>query len=67
MATSLSSVAFLDPDPNQIARDVVALRNGVQCLAAEILLRYLPFEVDAMGSELYHGLHPLKSDRPVNY
>ena len=51
----------LNPDPDQIARNVVALRQTVQCLASKELLCDLTLKFDAMGSVLCHGLSSLES------
>jgi hypothetical protein len=47
--------------PDQVARDVVALCKTMQGLAGKILLRDLPFELDAVGSVFCHGFHPSKA------
>src|SRR3546814_7032290 len=52
------------PDADQVARDVVTLRQTVQRLAGEKLLRDLPLELDAMGTVSCHGLHSPKA-RPT--
>src|SRR3546814_15894216 len=45
-----AGLVLLDPDADQVARDVVTLRQTVQRLAGEKLLRDLTLEVDAMGT-----------------
>jgi hypothetical protein len=37
------------------------LRQSMQRLAGNKLLRYLPFECGAVGTMLGHGFHPLKA------
>jgi hypothetical protein len=44
-----------DPDPDQLPRDVVALRQRVQRLTGNEFLGNLPLERDAMGTMLGHG------------
>ena len=41
----------------------MALRQAVQGVAGEELLRDLPLELDAMGSVSCHGFHPSKARR----
>lgn len=41
--------------------NITPLGEPVQRLAAQILLRHLTFKLDAVGSVLSHGLHPLKA------
>jgi hypothetical protein len=55
---------LVDPDPDQIAGDVMPLRVGMQCLAAQILLGNLLLELNAAGSVLRMGLHPPKAQLP---
>src|SRR3546814_3014030 len=50
-----AGLVLLDPDADQVARDVVTLRQTVQRLAGEKLLRDLPLELDAMGTVSCHG------------
>src|SRR3546814_2123068 len=59
-----AGLVLLDPDADQVARDVVTLRQTVQRLAGEKLLRDLPLELDAMGTVSCHGLHSPKA-RPT--
>jgi hypothetical protein len=47
---------WLYPYPDQVARDVVPLRQPVQRLAAQKLLRHLTLELDAVRSVSWHGL-----------
>jgi hypothetical protein len=46
----------LDPQTDQIARDVVALRRPMEHLAGEKLLSDLALEFDAVGTMSDHGL-----------
>jgi hypothetical protein len=55
------SLKLLDPDSDQVARDVVAFGETVDCLARNEVLGDLSFELDAMGAVLGHGFHPLKA------
>jgi hypothetical protein len=55
------SLELLDPDSNQVARDVVAFGKTMECLAGNEVLGDLSFELDAMGAALGHGSHPLKA------
>jgi uncharacterized membrane protein YedE/YeeE len=50
-----ASLVPLNPDPDQIARKVVAFRQTVQRLAGQKLLGDLTLEFDAVGSVLRHG------------
>src|SRR3546814_13858414 len=59
-----AGLVLLDPDADQVARDVVTLRQTVQRLAGENLLRDLPLELDAMGTVSCHGL-PSPKARPT--
>lgn len=54
---------LLDPDPDQIAGNIVALRQAVQRLAAKILLADLLLEFDAVGSVSCDG--PSSSESPA--
>ena len=56
-----TSLKLLDPDSDQVARDVVAFGETVECLARNEVLGDLSFELDAMGAVLGHGFHPLKA------
>ena len=47
------------PDADQVARDVVAPGQPVKGLASEIFLSNLSLELNAVGSVLGHGFHPL--------
>src|ERR1700722_13079386 len=55
------SLKLLDPDSDQVARDVVALGETVECFARNEVQGDLSFELDAMGAVLGHGFHPLKA------
>ena len=46
---------------DQVARDVVAFGETVECLAGNEVLGDLSFELDAMGAVPGHGFHPLKA------
>jgi len=52
---------LVNPDPDQVARDVVTFGETVECLASEEFLGNLPLEVDAVGTVPGHGFHPLKA------
>jgi hypothetical protein len=51
------------PDSDQFAGNVMSAGEGVVRLARDELLSDLPFEFDAVGAVLGHGLHPLKARR----
>src|SRR3984885_3249017 len=55
------SLKLLDPDSDQVARDVVAFGETVECLARNEVQGDLSFELDAMDAGLGHGFHPLKA------
>jgi hypothetical protein len=55
------SLKLLDPDSDQVARDVVAFGETVECLARNEVQGNLSFELDAMDAVLGHGFHPLKA------
>ena len=44
-----AGLKLLDPDSDQVARNVVAFRETVERLARNEFLGDLPFEFDAMG------------------
>ena len=49
----------LNPDADQLTRDIMPLRKRLQALAGNKLLRDLPLELDAVGALLSgHGFHP---------
>ena len=50
-----AALKLLDPDPDQVARNVVAFRETVERLARNEFLGDLPFEFDAMGTALGHA------------
>jgi hypothetical protein len=56
-----AGLVLLDPDPDQVAREVVAFGQTMQRLATEVLLNDLTLELDAVGSVLCHGFHPSKA------
>ena len=56
---------FLNPDPDQIAADVVALGERMQGLAGQEFLSDLVLELDAMRAVLGHGLPSFQS--PVRW
>jgi hypothetical protein len=51
----------LNPDADQLTRDIMPLGKRVQALAGEKLLRDLSLELDAVGTLSGHGFHPLKA------
>src|SRR6185312_130922 len=55
------SLKLLDPDSDQVARDVVAFGETVECLARNEVQGDLSFELDAMDAVLGHGFPPLKA------
>ena len=56
------SLKLLDPDSDQVARDVVAFGETIQChVARNEVQRDLSLELDAMDAVLGHGFHPLKA------
>ena len=55
------SLKLLDPNSDQVARDVVAFGETVECLARNEVEGDLSFELDAMDAVLGHGFHPLKA------
>src|SRR6516162_4639347 len=52
---------LLNPDANQLTRDIMPLGKRVQALPGYELLRDLPLERDAVGTLPGHGFHPLKA------
>ena len=54
----------LHPQPDQIAADIVALRQTVQRLACEKLQSDLTLEFDAVGTVICHGLSSFESPDP---
>src|ERR1700722_804656 len=58
---STDKKVLVNPDPDQVARDVVTFGETVECLASEEFLGNLPLEVDAVGTVPGHGFHPLKA------
>ena len=61
-----TGLILLDPDPDQVARDVVAFGKPVQGLAAQVLLGNLPLVLGAIGSVLRHGSSFGRPARGVN-
>jgi hypothetical protein len=61
-ATSPSAgFILLNPDADQLTRDIMPLGKRVQALPGNELLRDLPLELDAVGTLSGHGFHPLKA------
>lgn len=60
-------LVLADPDPDQVARNVVALREPRQRLARQEFLSDLTLELDAVRSVLHHGFHPPKARRPDQF
>src|SRR5215471_14297501 len=52
------------PDADQIAGEIVTLRQRMQSLACNVFLSDLTLEFDAVGVVLGHGFHPWKARRP---
>jgi hypothetical protein len=52
---------LLNPDADQLTRDIMPLGKRVQALPGNELLRDLPLELDAVGMLSGHGFHPLKA------
>jgi hypothetical protein len=52
---------LLNPDADQLMRDIMPLGKRVQALPGNELLRDLPLERDAVGALSGHGSHPLKA------
>src|SRR5713226_10357347 len=51
----------LNPDANQLTRDIMPLGKRVQALPSNELLPDLPLELNAVGTLSGHGFHPLKA------
>ena len=51
----LTRLILGDPNPNQVARDVVAPRKTIQGLSTEKLLCILTLELNAVGTVFGHG------------
>src|SRR5882757_8940456 len=51
----------LNPDADQLTRDIMPLGKPVQGLSGNELLCDLPFELDAVGTLSGHCFHPLKA------
>jgi hypothetical protein len=56
-----ASLVSLNPEADQIARDVEALRQPMERLAGEKLLSNLALELDAVGTMPGHGLPSFES------
>jgi hypothetical protein len=56
-----ASFILLNPDANQLTRDIMPLGKRVQALPGNELLRDLPLELNAVGTLSGHGFHPLKA------
>src|SRR6266576_1134736 len=52
---------LLNPDANQLTRDIMPLGKRVQALHGNELLGGLPLELNAVGTLWGHGFHPLKA------
>jgi hypothetical protein len=52
---------LLNPDANQLTRDIMPLGKRVQALPGNELSRDLPLELNAVGTLSGHGFHPLKA------
>src|SRR5271156_5584949 len=57
----VAGLVLLNPDPNQIAADVMALGEPVKGLAGQKLLSDLALELDAVRAVLGHGLPSFES------
>jgi hypothetical protein len=57
-------LVLVHPDPDQVAREVVALRQTVERFAAQEFLNDKTLEIDAGGSVSCHGLSSFKSPAP---
>jgi putative transposase len=62
-----AGLIFLDPDADQVAREVVALAKTVQRLAAEVFLDHAALELDAVCAVSGHGFHPSKARPPGQF
>src|SRR5215470_4124656 len=62
-ASSSKAAGFilLNPDPDQLTRDIMPLGKRIQALPGNELLRDLPLELNAVGTLSGHGFHPLKA------
>ena len=58
---TLIARSLLNPDANQLTRDIMPLGKRVQALPGNELLRDLPLELNAVGTLSGHGFHPLKA------
>src|ERR1700722_18920129 len=56
-----SGLVLLNPDPDQVSTDVVALGEPIQGLAGQELLSHLALEFDAVRAVLGHGLPSFES------
>src|SRR6266853_6332743 len=52
---------LLNPDANQLTRDIMPLGKRVQALPGNELLRDLTLGLNAVGTLSGHGFHPLKA------
>src|SRR5271169_4951807 len=57
----VAGLVLLNPDPNQVSADVVALGEPVKGLAGQELLSDLALELDALRAVLGHGLPSFES------
>ena len=55
---------FLDPDADQVARQVMSTGEAMERLARQVILRHLALELDPMGAVSGHGLPPFESPAP---
>ena len=60
----LTPLNLLDPNSDQVARDIVAFGECVERIACNKLLSDLPLEFDAVRGVFGHGVHPLKARQP---
>jgi hypothetical protein len=60
-SSSKAPASFLNPDANQLTRDIMPLGKRIQALPGNELLRDLPLELNAVGTLSGHGFHPLKA------
>src|SRR5271155_2257281 len=57
----VAGLVLLNPDPNQVSADVVALGEPVKGLAGQKLLSDLALKLDAVRAVLGHGLPSFES------
>lgn len=61
LGVELAGLNLLDPEPDQVAGDVVALGKAVQALSLQVGLGDLVLEVDAVTAVTAHGPSPEKA------